>query len=359
MVILGSTGSIGTNTLGLCSKQNLEVEALSCASNISLLNEQIAKFRPKFVCIGDKNLKKDVKHERIFVGEDGLLEMLTLTKSKKVVNSLVGFAGLKPSFLAQKLGKTLALANKESLVVGGKFLDTSKILAIDSEHFGLNFLLKKSPKIKKLIITASGGAFYKTPLKALKYATPSDALKHPNWQMGSKITIDSASMANKLFEVLEAYWLYGVSKIEAVIEPSSMIHALIEFIDGSTTAHICGTNMRLAIAHAVLDRVEEILPSVDLLSLKPLKFYPINLKKYPIFSIKDELLNSPDLGVIINAVNEVAVFAFLKNECAFLDISKAVLSAFKRFRDIKISNTDELFLADVEARNFAKKLLKL
>ena len=258
MVILGSTGSIGKNTLALCEKFDISVEALSCAKNVALLNEQILKFKPKFVCVGDEKLVKNVKNiepRNIFSGEAGLLEMLEISSSKKVINALVGFAGLAPSLKTQALGKRLALANKESLVVGGKFLKTREILPIDSEHFGLKFLLENKTPAKKLIITASGGAFYKKPIKFLKDATPSDALKHPNWDMGAKITIDSATMTNKLFEVMEAYWLYGIKDIEAVIEPTSAIHAVVEFIDGSSTMHLSRTDMKLAISLKKLSKI--------------------------------------------------------------------------------------------------------
>lgn len=356
MVVLGSTGSIGTNTLKLCELHNISVEALAAGSNIALLNEQIARFKPKFVCVGDASLKSSVKHDKIFT-IDEISSMLEQCKSKKVVNAIVGFAGMRASLATQRLEKTLALANKESLVVGGKFLKTDEILPIDSEHFGLKFLLQNRTKIKKLIITASGGAFYKTPLKALKTATASDALKHPNWSMGAKITIDSASMANKLFEVMEAFWLYNTREIEALIEPTSMIHALVEFIDGSTSAHISRADMKLAIAHAVLDDVsDEILPAADLLSLKALKFYPINLKKYPIFSLKDELLRSPDMGVVINGANEFMVHKFLRGECGFLDISHAIFKAYEKFAGLKLSNSDEIFEIDAQVRAYTKEI---
>ncbi|MBE2984042.1 1-deoxy-D-xylulose-5-phosphate reductoisomerase [Campylobacter sp. RM9344] len=361
MVVLGSTGSIGTNTLLLCKRHNINVEAISCGKNVELLNEQISNFSPKFVCVGDEKLRGEVKgisKDKIFIGQEGLLDMLEVSNSKKVVNSLVGFAGLRPSLKTQKLGKKLALANKESLVVGGKFLDTSKILPIDSEHFGLKFLLENKTKPSRLIITASGGAFYKTPLKSLKMATAKDALKHPNWSMGAKITIDSATMANKLFEVMEAYWLYGIKHIEALIEPTSMIHALVEFVDGSTSAHISRADMKLAISHAVLENVDEtIISHTNLLELKSIKFHNISLKKYPIFSLKEQVLDTPDIGVVINAANEVGVFAFLKNECGFLDISRIVLKAAKKFRDAKILNEDEIFKLDKEVREFAKREL--
>ena len=361
MVILGSTGSIGKNTLALCKKFNVEVEALSCAKNVDLLNEQILKFKPKFVCVGDEKLAKNVKNieaKKIFFGEAGLLEMLEISSSKKVINALVGFAGLAPSLKTQALGKKLALANKESLVVGGKFLKTREILPIDSEHFGLKFLLENKTAPSKLIITASGGAFYKKPIKFLKDATPSDALKHPNWDMGAKITIDSATMTNKLFEVMEAYWLYGIKDIEAVIEPTSAIHAVVEFVDGSSTMHLSRTDMKLAISHAIFEKVEQnIVLHANLLDLKNIKFHKISLKKYPAFSLKDEVLASPDLGVVINAANEVGVFSFLEKKCSFLDISRLILGSAKKFKDLKISSIDEIYEVDKEVREYTKRML--
>lgn len=361
MVVLGSTGSIGKTSLNLAEKFGINIEALSCNSNYELLNEQILKFNPKFVCINDENLAKFVKHDQVFVGRKGILDMLEACKSELVINSLVGFAGLAPSIKIQNLGKKLALANKESLVVGGKFLNTKAINPIDSEHFGLKFLLSNKTPVGRLIITASGGAFYKTPIKNLKNVSAKDALKHPNWDMGAKITIDSATMANKLFEILEAFWLFGVKNVEAFIEPTSIVHAMVEFKDGSTTAHFSRTDMSLAIAHAILGDFKfkpPITQHVDLLALKNIKFHKINLNKYPIFSLKDELLANPDLGVVINAANEVAVAEFLKNRCEFLEISRAVLKSVKKFAGLKISSVDELFEVDKEVRIWAKKEIK-
>jgi len=359
MVVLGSTGSIGTNSLEIARKFNIEVEALACAENVKKLNAQIAEFHPKFVYIKDEKLKSKVAHNKIFSGKNGICEMLNRCESKTVINALVGFAGLIPSLKIQNSGKILCLSNKESLVVGGKFLDTSKIRAIDSEHFGLKFLLENSAKPAKMIITASGGAFYKTPIKDLSSKKAADALKHPNWNMGAKITIDSATMANKLFEMLEAFWLYGCKNLDALIEPSSSVHALIEFIDGSTAAHLSHTDMKLAIAHAILPNLKsEILKPVDLLSLN-LKFEKIDIKKYPIFELKDEVLSNPDLGVIINAANEIAVFAFLQGKCGFLDISSIIFKAVEKFNDLTPENTEDLIKIDKIVRNFARSELKL
>lgn len=361
MVVLGSTGSIGTNTLDIATKHNIKVEALACAKNINALNKQISKFNPSFVCVGDKDLVSKVKgisKDRIFVGDRGITEMLSECKSELVVNSLVGFAGLAPSLHTQKLGKKLALANKESLVVGGKFIDTSNIEAIDSEHFGLKFLLAGDISVSKLVITASGGAFYKKSINDLECVTPQMALKHPNWAMGAKITIDSATMANKLFEVIEAFWLYGINDIDAIIEPTSIVHALVEFTDGSTTAHLSRPDMRLAIAYAVLGKfgTPNIKP-LSLTELREIKFSAIDTAKYPIFSLKDQLLDNPDIGVVINAANEVCVHEFLNSKCGFLDISRVVLSAANKFKDIKVVSSSELFEIDTNIREFALKEL--
>lgn len=358
MIVLGSTGSIGTNALNLARKHGIKISALSCAKNYKILNKQIQEFKPKFVCIEDKNLKSFVNHNKVFCGKDGLLNMINECDDCIAINSIVGFAGLMPSYMLQKSGKKLALANKESLVAGGKFLDVSSINPIDSEHFGLKFLLNSPYKAKELIITASGGAFFKTPIKALKNVTLNDALKHPSWNMGAKITIDSATMANKLFEIMEAFWLFGIKNINAIIEPSSTIHALIHFQDGSTTAHISKTDMILAIAHAIFEkRTPEILQNVNLLNLQNIKFKKINLKKYPIFSLKNEVLKNPDLGVVINAANEVGVYMFLEKKCSFLDISKVVFKSLDKFTNTKTNSIEDVVCLDNEVRKFAKEIL--
>lgn len=356
MVILGSTGSIGANTLLLAKKYNLNIEALSCSRNYKLLNAQIRAFKPKFVCIQDKNLKDKVNHDKVFYGDDGILQMINECKSELAVNSLVGFGGLMPSITIQQSGKTLALANKESLVVGGKFLDKENIRPIDSEHFGIKFLLQNQTPIKSIILTASGGAFYKTPTKNLSKMTPKDALKHPNWNMGAKITIDSATMANKLFEIIEAYWLFGTKNVDAVVEQTSVIHAFVNFCDGSTTAHISKTDMKLAIAHALFDGLnDDILPPVNLHKLSKIHFKKISLKKYPIFSLKNSLLNNPDLGVIVNAANEVMVKKFLENRCKFTDIAHCTLKVVDKFENLSPNSVDELIKIDAEVKKFTSK----
>jgi len=354
VIVLGSTGSIGVNTLKIAERFSLSVEALVAGNNVELLNKQIEKFSPKFVVVGSKEKLSSVNHKKVFWGEEGILEVLRRSESSLVVNALVGFFGLKPTLEAIRLGKKVALANKESLVVGGAFIKTENIVPIDSEHFGLWYLLQDK-KIKRMIVTASGGAFRDAPLEKLKDMTPKEALCHPNWSMGKKITIDSATMTNKLFELLEARWLFGEGEYEAIIETKSIIHALIDFIDGSTTAHIAHADMKLPISFAVLGRVEEeIVKTVDLTDIGSLEFRKIEKERYPIWSIKEELLKEPVRGVAVNAANEVAVDKFLKGEIGFMDISKITLNAYEKFSDIKPTRIEDIYEIDREVRRFCK-----
>ena len=253
MVLLGSTGSIGVNTLIVAKKFKIEVEALVCGSNIKLLNEQIAEHNPQVVVIANERDIKNVNHSNVYAGSEAILSVIADSKSELVVNALVGFLGLRPTLKALECNKKVALANKESLVACGAFIDVSKIQPIDSEHFGLWYLLQDRP-VSKMIITASGGAFRDWDISRLQNATLADTQKHPNWSMGQKITIDSATMVNKMFELLEARWLFGEGSYDAIIETKSMIHALIDFKDGSTTAHFAHASMQLPIALLLMRR---------------------------------------------------------------------------------------------------------
>ena len=352
MILLGSTGSIGVNTLIIAKRFGIEVEALVAGKNIALLNEQIKEHHPKYVAISDAKDKASVNHAHVFVGQEGILELLGLTQSFLVVNALVGFVGLAPSVEALRLGKRLALANKESLVVAGHLLDTNRITPIDSEHFGLWYLLGNRP-VSRMIITASGGAFRDTPLEELPNMSFQDALKHPNWSMGAKITIDSATMTNKLFELLEAKWLFGVNKLDAVIEPKSIIHAFVDFVDGSMTAHLAKADMKLPIAFALLGSVEEaILEPVDLCQIGSFAFQPIDVRRYPIWEIKDEILKEPTRGVVINAANEVGITRFYNREISILGLAELTKKAFRHFEDVRPNSLDEVFAIDKEVRKF-------
>jgi len=353
IVLLGSTGSIGVNTLIIAQRYNIEIEALIAGNNIRLLNEQISLYNPKMVAIANASDREKVNHPDVRIGTEGILSVIEESKSSTVVNALVGYAGLAPTLKATELGKKVALANKESLVVAGEFIDISLITPIDSEHFGLWYLMGERP-FSKLYITASGGAFRDWKIKKMKDATFADALKHPNWSMGNKITIDSATMTNKLFELLEAKWLFGTSKIDAVIEKKSIIHALAEFQDGSTTAHFAGVDMKLPIAFALREKVEEeILSPVNLLEIGALEFLPITAERYPIWNIKEHLLSHPHLGVVVNAANEIAIEKFQKEQCSFFGMSDLVLNAYKKFENVKPANIKEIIEIDREVRAYA------
>jgi len=356
MIVLGSTGSIGVNALNIAKRFGIEIEALVAGNNIQLLNEQIKEFNPKYVCVAKKGDEK-INHKNIFYGMEGILEILNISKSDIVINALVGFVGLKPTLEAIRLDKKVALANKESLVVAGCFVDTKKIFPIDSEHFGLWYLLQNK-KVEKLTITASGGAFRDTPIEKLKNVSVDEALNHPNWNMGKKITIDSATMANKLYEILEAKWLFNIDNLDAIIETKSIIHAIVDFIDGSSTAHIANCDMKLPISFAILNEVsEKIINHVNLLDVGSLEFRKIDISRYPLWELKEYLIENPTAGVVLNASNEVAVEAFLNNQIPFLDIAKHVKNSIKKFENISLHSLDDIFAIDFEVRKYSSRII--
>ncbi|MCT7911984.1 1-deoxy-D-xylulose-5-phosphate reductoisomerase [Arcobacter lacus] len=354
MILLGSTGSIGVNTLNIARKFNLNVETLVAGKNIKLLNEQIKEFNPKIVVVANKEDVSFVQHKNVSFGETAILEAIENSSSKTVVNALVGFLGLRPTLKAIECGKKIALANKESLVVAGKFIDQTKLSPIDSEHFGLWYLLQNK-KIDSMTITASGGSFRDYPLDKLQNVSIKEALNHPNWSMGNKITIDSATMTNKMFELIEAAWLFDTRKLDAIIETKSLIHAMINFKDGSTTAHIANASMQLPIAYAILGHCdEEILKPVNLIEVGNIEFRKIEENRYPIWQLKDEILNNLDLGVVLNAANEVAVSKFLNSQIGFLDISKITMNAINKFHNANVSSIEDIFQIDKEVRKYCE-----
>ncbi len=354
MIILGSTGSIGVNTLNIARKFDLNIEVLVAGTNIDLLNKQIEEFKPKKVVIANKEDTQKVNHKDVTFGEQSILDVIENSNSETVVNALVGFLGLRPTLKAIECNKKIALANKESLVVAGKFIDQSKLSPIDSEHFGLWYLIQDK-KIDSMTITASGGSFRDYPLEDLANVSIKEALNHPNWSMGNKITIDSATMTNKIFELMEAAWLFDIRKLDAIIETKSLIHAMVNFKDGSTTAHIANASMQLPIAYAILGKVDEqILEPVDLLKVGSLEFKEIQTQRYPIWEAKNEIINNLDLGVVLNAANEVAVSKFLNSEIGFLDISKITLNALNKFNKITVNNIDDIYAIDKEVRRYCE-----
>ncbi|MGK0255929.1 MAG: 1-deoxy-D-xylulose-5-phosphate reductoisomerase [Arcobacteraceae bacterium] len=354
MIVLGSTGSIGVNTLAIAKKYNLDIEVIVAGNNIELLNTQLKEFSPKLVIIASKDDIHKVNHFNVKAGQDAIIQAIENSTSNLVVNALVGFFGLQPTLTAIACKKRVALANKESLVAAGKFIDTSYITPIDSEHFGLWYLLDNEKTINSLTITASGGSFRDYPLEKLASVTVKEALKHPNWSMGNKITIDSATMTNKLFELIEARWLFDTTACDAIIETKSIIHAMVNYIDGSTTAHLAHANMQLPIAYALMEKVDTpVLNPINLLELQNLEFKKIETSRYKIWEIKDEILQNENLGVVLNAANEVAVARFLNDEIGFLDIAATSLKAVNNFHDTKINSIEDILEIDKRVRIFA------
>ena len=357
MILLGSTGSIGVNALLIAQRFGLSVDTLVAGRNIELLNQQIQKFSPKRVVVLNHDDILHINHPNVYAGEEAILEAIEASESDFVVNALVGFAGFRPTLKALECGKRIALANKESLVVGGAFVDTSRIIPIDSEHFGLWYLNQTSRPVSRMVITASGGAFRDVDIDKLQSATLEDALKHPNWSMGQKITIDSASMMNKLFELLEARWLFGEGEYDAIIETRSLIHALIDYTDGSTTAHFAHADMKLPIAYALMGEVREpLLDRVDLASIGSLEFREILTDRYPVWELKDDLLQNPRKGVIANAANEAAIERFVRGEIHFGALSRLILETYSHYSQVP-NSLDEVFALDQEVRAYTRSIV--
>lgn len=398
MVILGSTGSIGINAQKVAKKFNIKIEALACGSNVALFNKQIKECNPKFVAIADEKKLKDLQPQDsiVFVGEEGICKMLEMCQSKKILNAVVGYAGLSFSLKVIKLQKYLILANKESLVVAGHLIkqnimqytndlesktcnDVSKtcsntssisatqitrnymlehIFPVDSEHFSIwsllvildskehsNMLYYKS--FKNIYITASGGALRDFSLDKIPNAKLSDVLKHPTWNMGKKITIDSATLVNKLYEILEAYWLFDTKNIHALIERSSLIHAFIESNDNSLYASISNADMCLPLAYGI-NRFEAknnfFIKSLSINDFIKIKLQEIEIERYPLWAYKDLLLENPNLGIALNASNELVQMYFLQDKLPFYALAEVNMKVLDKMKDIKIPNTLESIL---------------
>lgn len=363
LILLGSTGSIGCNALKIAKQFHLEVETLVAGKNIPLLNQQIAEFKPKYIVIADQNdaHKLQTSKAKLFFGTEGILQALELSSSSLVLNALVGFIGLEPTLHAISLGKKVALANKESLVSGGWLIDSSSLIPVDSEHFSLWYLRSDRP-FKNLIITASGGAFRDTPLDLIPQQNARNALRHPNWKMGQKITIDSASMANKLFELLEASWLFQTKNIQAYIEKNSIIHGIIEFQDGSIGMHLAKPDMQLAISYALnpsLASRNSLIPPLGFEDFSSLCLEKIDPQRYPLWDLQTSLLTYPKLGLFLNASNEVAIEGFLQGQYNFGKMLDLIFKSMQKFSSPPpLESIEEIKECDEEVRSFTQSLIK-
>jgi 1-deoxy-D-xylulose-5-phosphate reductoisomerase len=376
--ILGSTGSIGVQTLDIVEafSDRFEVVALGAGENIEALREQIAKFRPRVVSVLTEELSRVLSRElqdppEILHGIEGLIRIATLEEADVVVSALVGAIGLIPTLSAVKTGKTIALANKESLVMGGKIImgEARKagvdVLPIDSEHCAIFQCMvgHQEKDVHRIILTASGGPFLHYPIERLKDVSPQEALKHPRWEMGRKVTIDSATLMNKGLEIMEAYWLFDLSvdQIDVQIHPQSIVHSMVEYVDGSVLAQMGIPDMRIPISYALSypDRLNLDVPSLDLLEVGELTFLPPDPIRFPALELANRAITIGEtMPAVLNAANELAVHAYLKGGVKFTEIPKAVEATMEAHEIQEVQTVDDLLRADHWAREKAKEVLK-
>lgn len=378
LAILGSTGSIGTQTLDVvrAHPDRYSVYALCAHRSIDKLVEQALEFKPEVVCIADESLYETLKARlssldiKIWAGPDAIAEMVTMPSIDIVVAAMVGYAGLRPTIEAIKAGKTIALANKETLVVAGEIIcdlalrHHAPILPVDSEHSAIfqSLVGEDNNEIEKILLTASGGPFRIFSLEQMRSVTAADALKHPNWDMGAKITIDSASMMNKGFEVIEAKWLFGVpvEKVQVLVHPQSIVHSAVQFADGAIKAQLGAPDMRLPIQYALSfpERMTSDFPRADLFALKDLTFEQPDLTRFPNLGLAYEAVQrGGNIPCVLNAANEVANLAFREGRCGFLQMSDIISSTMEKATFIAKPSYEDYVQTDKEARRIAEKLI--
>jgi len=378
ITILGSTGSIGVQTLQVLETipESFRVGYLTTNKNIELLSQQIKKFNPVAVVIKDKTAYEKFKSNsdfkgKILHGKKGLLEAAGDSINDLVLSALVGFSGVEPTMEAIKSGNNIALANKETLVSAGSVIIKAArkykvdIIAVDSEHSAiLQCLVGESIKeVEKIILTASGGPFLNTAKNDLKKITWKEALRHPKWTMGNKISIDSATMMNKGFEVIEAYWLFGIGreKIDILIHPQSIIHSMVQFRDGSVKAQMGLPDMRIPISYALSfpRRLKYDFPRLDLSELKDLSFTKPDYEKFPCVKLAFDALDTGGTApAIINAANEIAVYSFLEDKIKFTDIPRCIEAARTEIEVQEKPDLEDIIETDKEVRNFVRHFIE-
>lgn len=377
MVILGSTGSIGTQALDVARLRNFTVKALTSNSNIDLLEKQIREFKPEIAAVADESRAAELRIKvadtdtKVFGGEEGICAAAQLD-ADKVLNSIVGIAGLKPTLAAIEAGNDIALANKETLVAGGELVTTRAkekgvaILPVDSEHSAIFQSLQGSPgkqSVKRLILTASGGPFFGRTRDDLKDVTVEQALKHPNWSMGAKITIDSATMMNKGLELIEAAWLFDMpaDKIDILVHRQSVVHSLVEYVDNSVIAQLGVPDMRVPIRLALTypNRAENPAEPLDLLRCGPLTFDAPDEEAFPCFRLAKQAAQTGGTAcAVLNGANETAVAHYLRGECGFYDIPRMVDHALQTVPFAVADTLETVLQADRAARAAADSWMR-
>lgn len=373
--IIGSTGSIGVQTLDVAKNLGIKVSAISANSNIDLLEKQIHEFLPSVVSVGNAELAKELEYRldgmnvEVLFGIDGMKRVVELENVDTVVTSVVGTAGLIPTMHAIRNKKNIALANKETLVTAGKLvIEEAKrynvnIFPVDSEHSAIFQCLmgNDDKQVEKIIITASGGPFRGKKISELENIKPSQALKHPNWSMGNKITIDSATLMNKGLEVIEAKWLFdkGLDKIQVLVHPQSIIHSMVEYVDGSIIAQLGSPDMRTPIQLALTypNRCSNSFPKLDFLKCSQLTFEEPDTKTFRCLQLAyDALTTGGTMAAAMNAANEIAVAAFLNNKISFPDIPNTIESIMQKHNVNMCPSLDDIIEVDRWAREAATRL---
>ena len=379
LVILGATGSIGRQCLDVVRRHRdrFEVVGLTTNRRVADLAAAVSEFQPQIVAVGDPAAAEEWSTSlqslgtRVLVGQEGLAEIVEWRNVDLVVNGLVGAVGLLPTYRAVAMGRDVALANKESLVVGGALImpkareTGARILPIDSEHSAIFQSLMGEPPgaLAKILLTGSGGPFRTTPLEELKHVTVQQALAHPNWVMGPKITIDSATLMNKGLEVIEAHWLFDVpvSKIQVLIHPQSIVHSMVELVDGSVKAQLGLPDMRLPIQLALSypERLDSDFPRVDFFKVRKLEFEEPDLEKFPALKLAYQAAEAGGTApAVLNASNEVAVQAFLGGEIRYLDIARVIAGVLEAHTPSEPESVEHLLSVDQEARRRAGEIIR-
>ena len=376
IAILGSTGSIGTQALQVIEEHPdlYEAYALTANNQVELLAQQARKFMPAAVVIANEAKYLQLKEMladlpiQVYAGADALCEIVEAKPIDVVLASMVGYAGLRPTMNAIKAGKAIALANKETLVVAGELINAlaqqyhTPILPVDSEHSAIFQCLEPNNALEKVILTASGGPFRTFSMEQLQHVTKEQALKHPNWDMGAKITIDSATMMNKGFEVIEAKWLFGVrpDQIEVVVHPQSVIHSMAQYEDGAVKAQLGVPDMRLPIQYAFSypQRIKASFDRLDFATMKELTFEQPDTNRFRCLALAYEALNrGGNMACIVNAANEVVVSAFLKDRLPFLRMSEVIEQCMGKVPFIQTPTYEDYVATDAETRRMAESLI--
>jgi len=379
IAVLGSTGSIGRSSLEVIDKlsHRFKVVGLTAGRNTQLLEKQVEKFMPKIVSVEKKEEAEDLRRKfkgkstQVTFAQEGAEEVASFSENDIVISAITGIDGLRPTLAAVQEGKKIALANKESMVVAGSLIQDrirkfgAQLIPVDSEHSGVFQCLAKEEmnSVKKVTLTASGGPFFSKSPSEMNDISLEEALNHPRWKMGKKVTIDSATLMNKGLELIEAHWLFGLApqQLGILIHPQSIVHSLVEMSDGSVLAQLSPTDMKIPIQYALTypEREDSLLPSLDLSEIKALEFYEVDVEKFPIIKLARLALEEGEsFPIVLNAANEVVVSAFLEQRIKFMDISEVVTGIVENHQKRKVQSLEDIFDVDGETRRVSLDLLK-